>query len=436
MSTSTKDLVPGPMGLFDKAPIPSLGVSVHAVCVNILFFLLTHGTLALVARAFFGFASRSIDASSLHWRQKLSISLLQALRKTLNPRHTFAHSRQRLTGAAVKDYCHDHGLEYDSITVELPEHTSGNDAHARVPCPTLHLVTPANAPPDGPMLLYVHGGGYLNPLQAPGHMPFALQCAASCAATRLIVLEYALSSEHAYPVQLIQMVAAVKYLFHQAIPGATIDAGMQPENLIMAGDSAGGHLIASLLLHVVRPSPYAPPLTELSGEQGKQLRAVALCSPWMTMNTTDASFTANDGNDYLSAQQLDVFIRLFEPLSTEVWASPIEADDAVEAWKAAFPPASTATTSRAIRGPVAKRMLVTSGAGETLFDSCIKFGGELLRADMLVLDSDEKVALVTSKELVLTIAPDEAHVQPVLDSALGYAHGRSMTAVDQFLRLV
>ncbi|KAM3507838.1 hypothetical protein MY11210_006975 [Beauveria gryllotalpidicola] len=418
MSTAIKDLVPGPMGLLDKVSLSWL-------------------VPLTIARAFFGFTSRSIDSSSLHWRQKLSISLLQALRETLNPRHTFAHSRQRLTGAAVRDYCRDHGLEYASITVQLPEHTSGNGAPARVPCPTLHLVTPANAPPDGPTLLYVHGGGYLNPLQAPGHMPFALQCAASCAATRVIVIEYALSSEHAYPAQLIQMVAAVKYLFHQAIPGTAIDAGLQPENLIIAGDSAGGHLIASLLLHVVRPSPYAPPLTELGGEQGKQLRAVALCSPWMTMNTTDASFTANDGNDYLSAQQLDVFIRLFEPSSTQVWASPIEADDAVEAWKAAFPPALTAkASSRAVRGPVAKRMLVTSGAGETLFDSCIKFGGELLRADLVVLDSDEKVALVTSKELVLTIAPDEAHVQPVLDSALGYAHGRSMMAVDQFLRSV
>ncbi|KAM3431660.1 hypothetical protein NHJ13734_007212 [Beauveria thailandica] len=394
MSTSTKDLVPGPMSLFDKVSLSWL-------------------VPLTIARACFGFASRSIDSSSLHWRQKLSISLLQALRKTLNPRHTFAHSRQRLTGAAVKDYCHDHGLEYASITVQLPEHTpTGIDAPARVPCPTLHIVTPANAPPHGPALLYVHGGGYLNPLQAPGHMPFALQCAASCAATRLIVIEYALSSEHTYPVQLIQMVAAVKYLFHQAIPGANIDAPVQPENLIVAGDSAGGHLIASLLLHAVRPSPYAPPLTELGGEHGKQLRAIALFSPWMTMNTTDASFTANDGNDYLSAQQLEVFIRLFEPSSTEIWASPIEADDAVEAWKAAFPPASTAQASRAVRGPVSKRMLVTSGAGETLFDSCIHFGGELLRADMLVLDSDEKVALVTSKKLVLTIAPDEAHVQP------------------------
>lgn len=78
---------------------------------------------------------------------------------------------------------------------------------------------------------------------------------------------------------------------------------------------------------------------------------------------------------------------------------------------------------------VAKRTLVTSGAGETLFDSCVKFGAELLRVDMVVLDSDDKVALAAGKDLVLTIAPDEAYVQPVLDSALGYSHGWSMKAV-------
>lgn len=395
-----------------------------------------HAASIIVARTFFGFGSRVADSSSLHWRQKLSISLLQALRGTLNPRHTFAHSGQRLTGAAVKTYCYNHRLHYIAVTVALPEHPSAIEIATQVPCPTLHVVTPANAPVDGPTLLYTHGGGYLNPLQAPGHMPFALQCAASCGASRVIFVEYALSSEHSYPTQLIQMVATVKHLFHHAIPGSDAEGILQPEDLILAGDSAGGHLIVSLLAHAVRPSPYAPPLTELTGAKGKQLRAVALFSPWVAMKTTDASFTVNHENDYLSAQQVEVFIRLFEPSPTEVWASPIEAGDAADVWKTAFPRALTTEASGAPTRSVAKRTLVTSGAGETLFDSCVKFGRELLHADMLVLDSDDKVALVAAKDLVLTIAPDEAHVQPVLDSALGYAHGWSTKAVNEFLKSV
>lgn len=376
------------------------------------------------------------DSSSLHWRQKLSISLLQALRRTLNPRHIFSHSRQRLTGAAVKNYCCSSGLQYAAVIVALPAYDSALDTTTQVPCPTLHIVTPSNAPANGPALLYAHGGGYLNPLQAPGHMPLALQCAASCGASRVIFVEYALSSDHGYPAQLIQMVASVKHLFRHGAAAPDAERGLRPEDLIIAGDSAGGHLIVSLLAHVVRPSPYAPPLPELSSERGKQLRAVVLFSPWVTMKSTDASFTANHESDYLSAQQVEIFIRLFEPSLTEVWASPIEADDATEVWKTAFPPAFPMAASGAPMRSVAKRTLVTSGAGETLFDSCVKFGAELLHADMVVLDSDDKVALAAGKDLVLTIAPDEAHVQPVLDSALGYSLGWSMKAVSQFLNSV
>ncbi|OAA55190.1 Alpha/beta hydrolase fold-3 [Cordyceps fumosorosea ARSEF 2679] len=388
-----------------------------------------------VARALFTFASRTVDSSSLQWRQKLSISLLQALRRTLNPRHTFAHSRQRLTGAAVEAYCRTRGLSYAAAAVDLPNNPFADSFAPQVPRPTLHVVTPADAPVNGPTLLYAHGGGYLNPLQAPGHMPFALRCATSCGAARVVLIEYALTSEHPYPAQLIQMVAATKHLLNHPLPGADGDVGVRPRDLILAGDSAGGHLLASLLAHVARPSPYAPPLTELGTEKGRQLRAVALFSPWMGMTTTDASFTANHETDYLSAQQMDVFIRLFEPPSpAEVWASPIEADDAAAVWKAAFPRAAGGKPLDAAPVPLARRMLITSGAGETLFDSCVKFARELLGADMVVLDSDDKVALVAGKELVFTMAPDEAHVQPVLDSALGYPNGWSMKAVDKFLQ--
>ncbi|KAJ4148626.1 hypothetical protein LMH87_003087 [Akanthomyces muscarius] len=291
-----------------------------------------------IVRAFFGFGSRMADSSSLHWRQKLSISLLQAFRRTLNPRHTSSHSRQRLTGAAVKDYCCSRGLEYAAVTVSLPEYNSAHEVTRQVPCPTLHIVTPASAPANGPALLYAHGGGYLNPLQAPGHMPFALQCAASCGASRIIFVERTSYSNHE--------------------------------------------------------------------------------------------------SDYLSAQQVEIFIQLFEPSLTEVWASPIEADDATDVWKTAFPPALAMAASGAPTRSVAKRTLVTSGAGETLFDSCVKFAAELLHADMVVLDSDDKVALAAGKDLVLTIAPDEAHVQPVLDSALRYPYGWSMKAINQFLKSV
>lgn len=104
------------------------------------------------------------------------------------------------------------------------------------------------------------------------------------------------------------MVASVKYLFRHGAVAADVERGLRPENLIIAGDSAGGYLIVSLLAYVVRPSPYVPLLPELSSERGNQLRAVVLFSLWVTMKSTDALFIANHESDYLSAQQAETFI--------------------------------------------------------------------------------------------------------------------------------
>ncbi|GJN69423.1 hypothetical protein PLICBS_003471 [Purpureocillium lilacinum] len=429
MSSASPPTLPGRMTLLDKLSLSWL------VPVFVCHWLAN-------------FTSRCIPgSSSLNWRQKLAISNLQSLRRSLNPRQLFALSRAQLTGEAVKAYCHARGLPYTAITVPLPEKAPGGDT-VDVPPPVLHVVTPANAPARGPTLLYAHGGGYLNPIRPQGHIPLALRCAAACGARSVVFIEYSLSSEHAYPAQLVQMVAAVKHLLHRGAvgagadggPGSDVDGTIKPGDLVLAGDSAGGHLIASLLAHVVRPSPYAPPLAELGGEEGKQLRAVVLLSPWVTMRTSDASFAANSANDYLSAQQANVFICLFRPAAGEVWACPSEGDGAVELWRAAFPPtsssASTSPGKSEAAGAVAKKMLVTVGTGETLLDSCVRFGRELLGAETVVLDADTHVkgALVGGKDVVLTVAPGEAHVQPALDCAVRYEHGATLKAIMAFMK--
>ncbi|UNI13649.1 hypothetical protein JDV02_000372 [Purpureocillium takamizusanense] len=405
-------------------------------------------------------------ASPLHWRQKLAISHIQSLRRSLNPRQLFALSRARLTGEAIRAYCHARGLPYAAVAVTLqPEeataaaspHNGGGSATVAVPPPVLHVVTLASAAPTrGPTLLYAHGGGYLNPIQARGHVPLALRCAAACGAGRVVFIEYALSSEHGYPAQLVQMVAAVKYLLRsRGAAGADDDdgggadmvdgGGIEPGELVLAGDSAGGHLIVSLLAHAVRPSPYAPPLTELGGDGGngrKQLRAVVLLSPWVTMQTSDASFAANGGYDYLTAQQADTFIRLFRPAAGELWACP-DGEGAAELWRAAFPrpsSSSSLSSSASVEVAVAKKILVTVGTGETLLDSCVKFGRDMLGAETVVLDDvmekDGRVAAADGleSEVVLTVARGEAHVQPALDCAVGYEHGATMRAITTFLK--
>ena len=81
-------------------------------------------------------------------------------------------------------------------------------------------------------------------------------------------------------------------------------------------------------------------------------------------------------------------------------------------------------------------MLVTVGMGETLLDSCVRFGRELLGAETVVLDADTHVkgALVGGKDVVLTVAPGEAHVQPALDCAVRYEHGATLKAIMAFMK--
>ncbi|KAJ6446963.1 hypothetical protein O9K51_01738 [Purpureocillium lavendulum] len=397
---------------------------------------------AMLGHWLINFTSRCVFGSpSLHWRQKLAISNLKSLRRTLNPRQLFALARLQLTGAAVEAYCRANGIAYAAVTVPGPEKTA-EGLVVKISPAVLHFVTPKGAPAKGPTLLYAHGGGYLNPLRPQGHIPLALRCASACGARQVVFIEYALTSEHGYPAQLTQMVAAVRYLLHRGGPGAdsddNLDGAVEPGNLILAGDSAGGHLVASLLAHVARPSPHAPPLTELGVEEGRQLRAVVLFSPWVTMQTGDASFAANDSSDYLSAQQANAFVRLFQPAAGEVWASLSEGDGAVELWRSAFPPGQPSSASASGRGlaMLAKKVLVTAGTGETLLDSCVRFGKDLLGAETVVVDSDEQVALVWQNDVVLTVAPGEAHVQPALDCAVRYYDGWTLKAVTRFLQSV
>ena len=139
-------------------------------------------------------------------------------------------------------------MDHREVRLDAASFDNGHD----FPTPVLHFVTAASAQPDGPTIFYSHGGGYHNPIQAEGHVPFVALCAEACKAKQVVFLEYSLSPEQQYPCQLVQAVAGLRFLLNEEhIPANYI---------ILGGDSAGGHLTASLLTHVIFPSPYAPPI--------------------------------------------------------------------------------------------------------------------------------------------------------------------------------
>jgi acetyl esterase/lipase len=97
------------------------------------------------------------------------------------------------------------------------------------------LLTPQPERPLG--LLYLHGGGYVTG-SAFGYRHLAGALAAAASAATLLP-EYRLAPEHPFPAALEDVLRAYVWL---------LDGGTDPATLAVAGDSAAGGLVLSLLL--------------------------------------------------------------------------------------------------------------------------------------------------------------------------------------------
>jgi acetyl esterase/lipase len=246
-------------------------------------------------------------------------------------------------------------------------------------------------------------------------MPYVLRCAAACKARQIVFLEYSLSPEYPYPCQLVQAVAALRYLLK--------DEAISPSDLIIGGDSAGGQLTASLLMHLAKPSPYAAPI-DLNGVQ---LRAALFVSPWAVMHTDQPSFSSNDGKDFLDRQLALMYLAFWNPDLADVWANFCEAKDARELWTRVFPGNS--------QGMV-KKALVTVGTAEVLLDACRTFAEEAVRAETVVVDQGTDLCVLGRMDFVMAECVGEVHVQAALDCLLSYHEGKMMNAITAFLEHV
>jgi acetyl esterase/lipase len=104
------------------------------------------------------------------------------------------------------------------------------------------------SPADGsyPTVLYLHGGGYVVG-SAFGYQPHAGALAAA-AQTGVLVPDYRLAPEHPFPAAVEDALSAYHWLLDQGVP---------PERVTVAGDSAGGGLVMSVLLTLKREGePY------------------------------------------------------------------------------------------------------------------------------------------------------------------------------------
>ncbi len=161
--------------------------------------------------------------------------------------------------------------------------------------------------PDDPQqtVYYLHGGGYVA-CSPKTHRPFtaALSRAANA---RVFALDYRLAPEHRFPAAVEDAVAGYRWL---------LDHGVDPQEIVIGGDSAGGGLAMATLVAL--------------RDAGERLpRAAFVLSPWTDLAVTGRSLDANDESDpmfYGDAIRWMAPVYVGDASPRNVLVSPIYAD--------------------------------------------------------------------------------------------------------------
>jgi epsilon-lactone hydrolase len=123
------------------------------------------------------------------------------------------------------------------------------------------------------VIYYLHGGGYISG-SAKTNRPITVPLARRLK-RRVFSLDYRLAPEHHFPAGLDDAVTGYRWL---------LSTGINPGNISVAGDSAGGGMTLALAMRL--------------RESGEPLPACLVClSPWTDMTASGESITANSGCD-------------------------------------------------------------------------------------------------------------------------------------------
>ena len=135
------------------------------------------------------------------------------------------------------------------------------------------------------VILQLHGGGYVGAMRNAYRMFAGLYCEVSHGMS-VLTPDYRVAPEHPYPAALEDAYAAYCYLLEQ---------GWFSEQIIIAGDSAGGGL-AMALCHYLK-------------DHGKQLPCgIVAMSPWTDLAASGESYETNFERDPLFGKTRDSLI--------------------------------------------------------------------------------------------------------------------------------
>lgn len=191
----------------------------------------------------------------------------RALRSVVKP----TISRVRITPRVMRFT----QLGFDAVTLALPVHADVHIAPADVGGVPGEWVVAGRNVVAGRVVLYLHGGAYF--FGSPrSHRAVTWRVSRACRA-KVLALNYRQPPDWHFPAPLDDTISAYRALLEQ---------GYRPENIVFAGDSAGGNLVLVAMLRL--------------REMGLPLPSCAtLISPWADLTCSGETFSSNAGSDPL-----------------------------------------------------------------------------------------------------------------------------------------
>jgi epsilon-lactone hydrolase len=153
------------------------------------------------------------------------------------------------------------------------------------------------------VILFFHGGAY-SAGSFESHQDM-LGRLAKASKSYILAVDYRLAPEHPFPAAVEDAVISYQFLLKE----------FKPEQIFVAGSSAGGGLAIALLLKLI--------------QMKKPLPKAGIClSPWVDLALTGKTLTTNDGKDLIQKERLQMAVDIYlkghdpkDPLASPLYAN-------------------------------------------------------------------------------------------------------------------